>query len=356
MSVKQQTRPHFRPIITEIGLQRLMTAAQSGAAVTISHVALGDTGWLPTASATELQHECYRTAISGTRRMNDTQQNFTFIVQGDREYWIKEMGLILDDGTLFAVWSDTEHPLAWKAANVNFLLGYDLVLTGLPSDNIVIEANNELNLAPATQVYRGILRLATQEEANALSLDDVALTPATLPQASQAQLGIARFADNEAAQAGILTDVAMTPNTTRSHGDERYTQKKGDYTDLRARATTKADVGLGSVPNYSCTGSVSDPSNRKFATAGAVKKAYDKARSGFAWGGLQYSAWIDEYANFIAPAGCVIVGKEYDKQHGEDSDHGRPDRPDKRGFKKSIINKSSYSYYKVRYVYRALSR
>ena len=136
MSVKQQTRPHFRPIITEIGLQRLMTAAQSGAAVTISHVALGDTGWSPTASATELQHECYRTAISGTRRMNDTQQNFTFIVQGESDYWIREIGLILDDGTLFAVWSDTEHPLAWKAANVNFLLGYDLVLTGLPSGRV----------------------------------------------------------------------------------------------------------------------------------------------------------------------------------------------------------------------------
>ena len=177
-----------------------------------------------------------------------------------------------------------------------------------------------------------------------------------MPKASQAQLGIARFADNEEAQAGTSTEVVMTPNATRSHGDERYTQKDGDYTDLRAKATTKADVGLGNVPNYSCTNSVSDPSNRKFASASAVKKAYDKARSGFSWSGLKYSAWMDEYANFIAPAGCVIVGKEYDEQHGGHSDHERPDRPDKRGFKKSIINKSHYSDYKVRYVYRALSR
>ena len=323
MSVKQQTRPHFRPIITEIGLQRLMTAAQSGAAVTISHVALGDTGWSPTASATELQHECYRTAISGTRRINDTQQHFSFIVQGASEYWIREIGLILDDGTLFAIWSDTEHPLAWKAAHVDFLLGYDLVLTELPSDNIVIEANNELNLAPGTQVYRGILRLATQEEANALNLDDVALTPATLPRASETQLGVTRFADNEEAQAGTSTEVVMTPNATRSHGDERYTQKDGDYNNLRARATTKADVGLDNVPNYSCTGSVSDSSNRKFATAGAVKKAYDHVNAKkLIWGGIQHSPILtnDDYS---VPDGSVVVGRQYDTTTtGHDTIHG----------------------------------
>ena len=320
---EQRTTPHFRPIITELGLQRLMAAAQSDEAITITHVALGDTGWSPTAAATALQHECYCTAISGTRQINDTQQHFTFIVQGEHEYWIKEMGLILDDGTLFAIWSDTAHPLAWKAANMDFLLGYDLVLTALPSDNIVIEANNQLNLAPGTQVYRGILRLATTEEANALNLDDVALTPATLPQASQAQLGIARFADNEEAQAGTLTDVAMTPNATRSHGDERYTQKDGDYTDLRARATTKADVGLSNVPNYSCTSSVSDSSNRKFATAGAVKKAYEHINAKrLIWGAIQYSPIINN-DDYSVPNGSVVVGRQYEKETtGSDTMHG----------------------------------
>ncbi|MGI3093901.1 tail fiber protein [Vibrio diabolicus] len=40
---------------------------------------------------------------------------------------------------------------------------------------------------------------------------------------------------------------------------------------------TKAQVGLGNVPNYGFTSSVSDASNTKFASAGAVKKAYDLA-------------------------------------------------------------------------------
>ncbi|EPP6382789.1 hypothetical protein NB573_09860 [Vibrio alginolyticus] len=40
---------------------------------------------------------------------------------------------------------------------------------------------------------------------------------------------------------------------------------------------TKAQVGLGNVPNYTFTSSVSDSSNTKFAAASAVKKAYDLA-------------------------------------------------------------------------------
>ena len=254
MSDEQQASPstvapYFTPIVTEVGMQRLAEASQTEHAVNIAHIALGDHSWTPTAQATQLQHECQRVALTGERSISETQKHFSFVIQGETEYWVREVGFILDDGTLLAIWSDEEHPLAWKAAHTDLLLGYDLALTDLPTDNVVIEATNELNLAPATQVYRGILRLATQEEANALNLDDVALTPATLPQASQAQLGIARFADDEEAQAGTSTETVMTPNATRSHGDERYTQKNGDYTDLRARATTKADVDLGSVPN-----------------------------------------------------------------------------------------------------------
>ena len=376
---EQQTAPHFRPIITELGLQRLMTAAQSNEAVTISQVVLGDSGWSPTAAATELQHECYRTAISGTRRISDTQQHFTFIVHGDSEYWIKEIGLILDDGTLFAIWSDTEHPLAWKAANVDFLLGYDLVLTELPSDNIVIEANNQLTLAPGTQVYRGILRLATPAEANALALDDVALSPATLPQASDTQQGIARFAtQSEAndltannvavtpatlpeatetqkginrlatqaeANAGTQNDVTMTPEKTRAQGDARYAQKDGDYTDLRARATTKSDVGLGNVPNYSATSAINDNSDAKFATARAVKQVNDRIpnvlpQQSLSWGTIQVSARIIDYAEYTVPNGCVLVGRQYDSERDYNPDINT-------GYDRRI--------YYLRYQYRSIS-
>lgn len=44
-------------------------------------------------------------------------------------------------------------------------------------------------------------------------------------------------------------------------------------------ATTKAQVGLGNVPNYPSYSGVDSASNEHFATAGAVKTAYDKAVS-----------------------------------------------------------------------------
>ncbi|WP_407531623.1 pyocin knob domain-containing protein [Vibrio parahaemolyticus] len=52
---------------------------------------------------------------------------------------------------------------------------------------------------------------------------------------------------------------------------------------------TKAQVGLGNVPNYPATSSVSDTSNSKLATAGAVKQAYDKGVEGLDRGNAAYT-------------------------------------------------------------------
>jgi len=50
-----------------------------------------------------------------------------------------------------------------------------------------------------------------------------------------------------------------------------YALRTGDYTTLRARATTKEDVGLGSVANYPPTNDASGGSASQVATARAVK-------------------------------------------------------------------------------------
>ncbi|HHF3184180.1 TPA: hypothetical protein ACPJ1Q_003404 [Vibrio alginolyticus] len=51
---------------------------------------------------------------------------------------------------------------------------------------------------------------------------------------------------------------------------------------------TKAQVGLGNVSNYPATSSVTDASNSKLATAGAVKQAYDKGIEGLNRGNAAY--------------------------------------------------------------------
>lgn len=59
-------------------------------------------------------------------------------------------------------------------------------------------------------------------------------------------------------------------------GDD-YALKNGDYSTLRARATTKDDVGLSNLENYPGTDAVNDASLTKYAFAAGVKAAYDKA-------------------------------------------------------------------------------
>ena len=51
----------------------------------------------------------------------------------------------------------------------------------------------------------------------------------------------------------------------------------GTYAGLRAQATTKSDVGLGSVANYGASNSVTSSSSTTYATSLAVKTAYDEA-------------------------------------------------------------------------------
>ncbi|MGL5538785.1 MAG: tail fiber protein [Aeromonas veronii] len=70
------------------------------------------------------------------------------------------------------------------------------------------------------------------------------------------------------------------------------------YRDLAAHiasptAHTKSQVGLGNVNNWGATASVSDNSDAKYATAGAVKKAYDLAAAAFPKTGGSVNGFVD---------------------------------------------------------------
>ncbi len=67
-----------------------------------------------------------------------------------------------------------------------------------------------------------------------------------------------------------------------------------------AHTHTPAQVGLGNVPNWPATAAVNDASDTKFATAGAVKKAYDLAAS-------KANAAHDHAGSIVTP---ITLGKE----------------------------------------------
>jgi len=72
--------------------------------------------------------------------------------------------------------------------------------------------------------------------------------------------------DNKLEKTGIAADSAKLGNV----GASSYALQSGDYSGLRARATTKADVGLGNVPNYGISDSTGSNSSTTFASSKAV--------------------------------------------------------------------------------------
>ena len=169
----------LQPIITCAGLQAVLNASNDGLQAKLTHIALGDVGWQPDSNATALQQECQRIPISSSSRLQSNQLHITAVENGNQNYWVREIGLLLADGTLLAVWSDPEKALAWKSADVDLLLAFDLLLTAFPADSVVIDGTGGLELRPATEQQRGIVRLATIEEAKQGTDALTAITPAS---------------------------------------------------------------------------------------------------------------------------------------------------------------------------------
>lgn len=165
------------PTITLNGLAAVLAATNDGLAARITHIALGDTAWSPDNAATTLRNERARIAVSGGTRIQPNQIHITAVENGTVEYWIRELGFILDDGTMLAVWSDPDQALAFKAAGVDVLLAFDLVLSALPDESVTVDGTGGVQLPPATETVIGVSRFATEAEMIAGESDAVSVTP-----------------------------------------------------------------------------------------------------------------------------------------------------------------------------------
>ncbi len=128
----------LQPVI-KAGLAAILRADNTGIAAQITHIALGTSGYTPSADQRSLVAQTAKYPISGGERLGSTLLRLTALADGDHAFWLREIGFLLSDGTLLAVWS-----------NSSTLLPYDLSLAALPADSATIisnEAGLSLSLA-----------------------------------------------------------------------------------------------------------------------------------------------------------------------------------------------------------------
>lgn len=128
----------LQPVITKAGLAAILTATKTGLAAEIGYIALGSQAYTPSAEQKTLRNEVARFPISSGEKLSSTLLHLTAVADGTTAYWVREVGIFLTDGTLLAVWSHLTEALAYKAANIDLLLAYDLSLAALPADSVTI--------------------------------------------------------------------------------------------------------------------------------------------------------------------------------------------------------------------------
>lgn len=145
----------LKPTITQAGLQAIFNAQSNGLDAKISAVALGDVGYTPTQDRTGLGGEKSRIAIASGSMASPTQAHMTVIEDTDKTFWVKEVGFYLEDGTLFAVYSDPDKVLAYKSPDVALILAFDLAISGVPSGAItIVDQGLDLNILLAPELAK----------------------------------------------------------------------------------------------------------------------------------------------------------------------------------------------------------
>lgn len=141
------------PVFTNAGLGAVANAQGTGLQATIAQVGVGRgvlgndgvyVGYAPARTRTALAGEMARLPIlSGSRR---DPAGFTLLsllpASSPGAYPINEVGFYLDDGTLFAVWSDPAYPLAFKTTLADVELGFDLLIDAIPTSLLAITVLN----------------------------------------------------------------------------------------------------------------------------------------------------------------------------------------------------------------------
>lgn len=190
--------------ITRAGMERF-TAAQldDDIDLTIAALALTAATFVPAPTLTALPGEFRRlTAVSGDQ-VGDSIVHMTIRDDVEVGYTVRGFGVFLADGTLFASYGQAE-VLFQKSPRATFMTALDIAFPTGDVSQLTFGDTNFLN-PPATTARQGVVRLATDAEADA-GADAVAVTARQLARvATTDRRGVVELATDAEADAG--TDV-----------------------------------------------------------------------------------------------------------------------------------------------------
>lgn len=151
-----QTNTILQPTITQAGLQALINSDANGLEAKITSVGLGSSGYAPSPTDTRLRNQVHKIALASGQKVSPTQLHLSVIDDTSHEFWVREVGFYLEDGTLFAIYSDAEKTLAYKSPDVDLLLAFDLSIEAASADRININspANHSINILLAPELAK----------------------------------------------------------------------------------------------------------------------------------------------------------------------------------------------------------
>ncbi|SDQ70620.1 phage tail protein [Pseudovibrio sp. Tun.PSC04-5.I4] len=136
----------INPTLTRAGMRAIFNASDAGLHAKITHLAFGSSRYTPTGTENGLKSEKARIEIVGSRYLDDFQMEITAKIDGPTGFTLAELGVMLEDGTLLAVWSDPDTPLAQYTPGVPIAFSFVLALSSLPQDVIEVTGDVDLQL------------------------------------------------------------------------------------------------------------------------------------------------------------------------------------------------------------------
>jgi len=250
-------------MVTAAGLDALVNAQDGGTdPIQIATLGVSETAFTMAPTITSVPGELKRiTAIAGMPT-SETVIHMTAQDVSEDIYELRGLGLYLDDGTLFAIYSQPT-PIFRKVRISFFLLALDIGFSNGVAGEITFGDTTFL-MPPASETVKGVAEIATEEEAQAGDDDLRIISPRKLRLVLNAlgELIAPGEPDSAAAFAALIARTITGAGLVSGGGDLSASRT------LTVMAATAADVATGAATDRAVTPSALSGLARSLAENG----------------------------------------------------------------------------------------